>query len=105
MEVGTLTGRVISGKDKKPLAGIAFALVSTDETKWIGRGFGNGVSGTTNGSGAFKISGPPGEYYFLTIIDPLSITTGVESIKDLAHKSPRVVLKASTTNETEIVVP
>jgi len=105
MEVGTLIGRVISGKDKKPLAGIAFALVPTDETKWMGRGFGKGVSGTINGSGAFKISGPPGEYYFLTIIDPLSITPGVESIKDLARKSPRVVLKASTTNETEIVVP
>ena len=104
MEVATLTGRVISGKDNKPLAGIAFALVSTDETKWIGRGF-TWASGATGGSGAFKISAPPGDYYFLTIIDPSSITPGVESLKDLTRKSPRVSLKASITNETEIVIP
>ena len=103
MEVGTLTGRVISSKDRKPLAGVVFGLLPTDETKWIGT-FREGASGVTDPGGTFKVSGPPGEYFFVALTDPTSITS-IEAFRDLARKSPRVSLRTSTPNEAEIVVP
>jgi hypothetical protein len=102
-EVGTLTGRVVSGKDKKPLSGTFLGLMPTDETRWLGRSFGD-IAAMTDANGAFKVSGPPGDYFLVTVTNP-KIIASPEALKDLARKSMRVSLKTSTPNEVEVIVP
>lgn len=103
-EVGSLSGKLLTPQ-RKPLDMLRFALFPVDESKWPGGsgvGFRGGVSGTSDLAGAFKVSGPPGEYYFVVLNRPIE---SIEALKDLARRSQRVQLRVGQFPEIEVIVP
>lgn len=102
-DIGSLAGQLISAESKKPLIRTSFLLASVDEVRRTRRDA--LVFGYTDGLGAFKLSGAPGDYI-------LCVPTASEDrpgllplLKACAAAGPRVTLKRGEPGKMEIVVP
>jgi hypothetical protein len=102
-ELGTLSGRVLSPLDRKPLGGVRFMLLPVEENR--GRDRLGMRAGVTNEDGLFKIEGPPGEYFMVVMIGSSSTISSFDAFKEIARRSPRVTLKTTLANEVEIIAP
>ncbi len=64
-EVATLTGRVLSSEDRKPVRGVSVIVVPTDPARWR---FTNAfIFGSTDMEGNFKVTAAPGTYFVIPL--------------------------------------
>jgi hypothetical protein len=103
-EMGTLSGQLFSGGPGKALVRTSFLLAPVDEMRWTRREA--IIFGRTDGQGAFRLSGAPGEYILCAQIMGQPQTTLVEYLKaSCIAASPRVTLKRGEQSKVELLVP
>ena len=103
-EMGTLSGQLVSGEPKKPLVRTFFLLAPVEEARWTRRDA--IIFGRTDGQGAFKLSGAPGEYILCVQAVGEKRPTLMEYLKAACvSAAPRVTLKRGEQNKLEFVVP
>lgn len=102
-DVGRLTGHIISAEDRKPLSGTAFTLIPADEMRWAR--VDSFLSLYTDKQGAFKVTGPPGEYIFLTQPPRESQIAPLDYVRAHAATGTRVTLKPGEPDNVEVVAP
>jgi hypothetical protein len=100
MEMGTLTGQILDSSNKKPLAARQFVLVPTDESKPSQARM---IPGITDIDGRFTVSGPPGEYLFVTIPNQPNWPESPNDIKKLDPQAAHVTLRLNNQNPVEIL--
>jgi hypothetical protein len=100
MEMGTLTGQILDSSNKKPLAARQFVLVPVDESRPTQVGM---IPGSTDIEGRFSVSGPPGEYLFMTIPDKPNWPESPGDIKKLDPQAPHVMLRQNNQTPVEIL--
>ena len=101
-EVGQLAGHLIS-EDKKPLSGTPLMLVPADETRWTR--IDSFLFAYTDKQGAFKVTGPPGEYILLVQPPSENQISPLEYVRTHAPTGTRVTLKTGEPGNVEVVVP
>lgn len=101
-DVGTITARLVSAEDKKPMGGQWFILVPTDELRWARTD--SFIFGYTDKQGALKATGAPGEYILVMQRRNVQPDTTIDYIRERAA-GPRVTLKSGEQPPIEIAVP
>jgi len=102
-EVGQLAGHLISGEDKKPLSGTPLMLVPADEMRWTRMD--SFLFAYTDKQGAFKVTGPPGEYVLLVQPPRENQISPLEYVRTRAPTATRVTLKTGEPGSVEVVAP
>ena len=102
-EVGRLAGHLISGEDKKPLSGTPLMLVPADEMRWAR--IDSFLFAFADKQGAFKVTGPPGEYILLVQPPRENQISPFEYVRTHAPTGTRVTLKTGEPGDVEVVAP
>jgi hypothetical protein len=98
-DVGTLTGHIVSERDKKPV-NVWFMLVPAEEARWARpESF---IFGFTDREGAFKVTGAPGEYILVMQRRNAEPVTSIDYIR-AGSAGSRVTIKPGEQN-VELVV-
>lgn len=100
-DVGRLAGSIISGEDKKPLSQTPFMLVPVDEMRWARMD--SFLFLHTDKQGAFKVSGPPGEYILLMLSRRENQISPLDYVRAHAATGTRVTLKPGEAGNVEVV--
>jgi hypothetical protein len=103
-DISTLTGRLISGEDNKPVRGASVLVVPADQTRWRVRG--TYLFGSTDAEGAFKIAAPPGQYLVIPLTgeDQLKVV-GEAFIRARAATARPVSLQPNGRETIELSIP
>jgi hypothetical protein len=102
-EVGQLAGHLISGEDKKPLSETPLMLVPADEMRWTRMD--SFLFAYTDKQGAFKVTGPPGEYILMVQPPRENQISPVEYVRTHGPTGTRVTLKIGEPVSVEVVAP
>jgi hypothetical protein len=102
-DVGRLAGRMISGEERKPLSSAPFMLVPADEMRWARMD--SFLFFNTDKQGAFKVSGPPGEYILLTLPPRENQIAPIDYVRAHAATGTRVTLKTGEPGNVEVIAP
>lgn len=101
-DMGRLTGHMISEENRKPLSSMPFMLIPADETRWTRMD--SFLFLYTDKQGAFKATGPPGEYILL-LMQPLreNQLAPLDYVRAHAATGTRVTLKPGEPGDVEVV--
>lgn len=103
-EVATLTGRVLSSEDGKPVRGASVLVVPADPARW--RFVNAFLYGSTDGAGAFKVTGAPGAYLVITLAAGEQLRGLNEAfIRARAATAKQVSLQANGRETIELIAP
>lgn len=102
-DVGRLVGQMISGEDRKPLSGTLFLLVPAEELRWTRMD--SFLFLHTDKQGAFKVTGPPGEYILLMQPPRENQIAPLDYVRSHAATGTRVTLKPGEPGNVEVVAP
>lgn len=103
-EMATLTGRVVSASDQKPVRGATVLLVPSDPARW--RFSGIYLFGTADANGSFTIMGAPGTYLLIPISNA-DLMRGVNEafIRARAADARQVTLQGGGRETVELTAP
>jgi hypothetical protein len=103
-EGGTLTGHVLNGPGGPPLSNTRIVLYPVDPALWTRPG--RVIFDGTDETGAFNVSGAPGEYLFVVMRNGESAQLlNEEFVKSRAATATHVTLLANEPRSIEVIAP